>query len=59
MAPTRSRRQANRRRRLNGSQPIMGIGSEDVSSEVFGFFRLILSVYNFADQAGYDFLIKE
>ena len=29
----------------------MGIGSEDVSSEVFVCFRLVLSVYNFADQA--------
>ena len=36
-----------------GAMPIMSISREDVSSEVFGFSRFVLSVYNFADQAAY------
>ena len=44
---------------LTGAMPIVGISSEDVSGEVFGFFRFDLSVYNFADQAAYAFLINK
>jgi len=44
---------------LTGAMPIVGISSEDVSGEVFGFFRFDLSVYNFADNAAYAFVINK
>ena len=44
---------------LTGAMPIVGISSEDVSGEVFGFFRFDLSVYDFGDEAAYAFLINK
>lgn len=44
---------------LTGAMPIVGISSEDVSGEFFGFFRFDLSVFTFSDDASYAFLINK
>lgn len=42
---------------LTGAMPIFGISSEDVSGELFGFFRFDLSVYDFGDNQAFAFMI--
>ncbi|MCI0438613.1 MAG: hypothetical protein L0177_05725 [Chloroflexi bacterium] len=44
---------------LTGAMPVFGISSEDVSGEVFGFFRFELSVYAFEDGQAFAFLIRK
>lgn len=44
---------------LTGAMPIVSISSQDVSGEVFGFFKFNLSVYSFADQLAYAFLVSK
>ena len=42
-----------------GAMPIVGISSEDVSRELFGFFRFDLSVYAFNEDQTFAFLIRK
>ena len=44
---------------LTGAMPVVSISSEDVSGEVFGFFRFNLSVYYFENDVAYVFLISK
>ena len=44
---------------LTGAMPVVSISSEDVSGEVFGFFKFDLSVYGFSDQVAYAFLVSK
>ena len=43
---------------LTGAMPIVGISSENISGEVFGFFRFDLAVEAFTDGKAYAFLIN-
>ena len=42
-----------------GAMPIVGISSEDVTRELFGFFRFDLSVYAFDEDQTFAFLIRK
>ena len=44
---------------LTGAMPVVGISSEDVSGDVFGHFRFLLSVYRYQDEKALAFLISK